>query len=303
MSETTVTKQLDEKTIAKIKSFYLEDQKENSNEYVEFFAKTDDVSVTIYSKEKNGLKSVVFQGKNAYQEASIFFPVITEESKKSIQRKTPYQVREQIGSDEVGTGDYFGPIVVCAVYVDLKGFARLKELGVTDSKKLEDSTILSLGPTLIKEFDYSLLRVSPKTYNTQRERGYNMNSIKAVLHNRVLLNLKKKHPNANCCIDQFCEPRLYFSYLQKEKEILEDIDFSTKGELAFPSVAAASCIARYHFLKKMEELSKELGETVPLGAGSDVDEFAKRLQKSIGFSKMEEYVKLNFANTKKILEE
>lgn len=41
-----------------------------------------------------------------------------------------------IGSDEVGTGDYFGPIVVTASFVDKKMMSKLYELGVRDSKKL-----------------------------------------------------------------------------------------------------------------------------------------------------------------------
>ena len=302
MSEHVVSKELDASTIEKIVFFYQDDAKEPSNEYIDFFAKNDDVSVTVYKKEKNGLRSVVFQGKKAVEEASLFFKVPQDEKKQNEPKTTHFDFFEQIGSDEVGTGDYFGPIVVAGSYVDKKGHERLKALGVTDSKKLSDDYILSIGPTLVSEFDYSLLRVSPETYNKQRERGYNMNSIKAVLHNRVLLNLSKKHPTAKCCIDQFAEPKLYFSYLSKEKEVQHDIIFSTKGELAFPSVALASCIARYHFLKKMEELSEELGEKVPFGAGIDVDEFAKSLQKRIGIEQMGKYVKLNFSNTKKLTE-
>ena len=39
-----------------------------------------------------------------------------------------------VGSDEVGTGDFFGPMTVVAVYVDAKQIPLLKELGVKDSK-------------------------------------------------------------------------------------------------------------------------------------------------------------------------
>lgn len=43
-----------------------------------------------------------------------------------------------LGSDEVGTGDFFGPMTVVAVYVDAKQIPLLKELGVKDSKNLND---------------------------------------------------------------------------------------------------------------------------------------------------------------------
>ena len=43
--------------------------------------------------------------------------------------------KRTIGSDEVGTGDYFGPIVVTASYVTKEDIPYLEELGVKDSKK------------------------------------------------------------------------------------------------------------------------------------------------------------------------
>ena len=102
------------------------------------------------------------------------------------------------------------------------------------------------------------------------------------MHNRALLNLRKKYPNASACIDQFAEPKLYFSYLKGEEEVLKDLDFSVKGESVFPVVALASVIARYRFLTKMEEMGKEYGLTFPLGSGKDVDEFAVKFAKKYG---------------------
>ena len=71
----------------------------------------------------------------------------------------------QIGSDEVGTGDVFGPICVCAAYVEEAKLGRINELGVTDSKKMSDEYILQIGPLLIKEFDYSQLSLPNDKYN------------------------------------------------------------------------------------------------------------------------------------------
>ena len=45
------------------------------------------------------------------------------------------------GSDEVGTGDYFGPIVVTASYVTKEDIPYLEELGVKDSKKMRKKDI------------------------------------------------------------------------------------------------------------------------------------------------------------------
>ena len=49
-----------------------------------------------------------------------------------------------IGSDEVGTGDYFGPIVVTSSYVAKENIDFLLDLKVKDSKKLTDKEILKI---------------------------------------------------------------------------------------------------------------------------------------------------------------
>jgi ribonuclease HIII len=51
----------------------------------------------------------------------------------------------RIGLDESGKGDYFGPLVIGAVYVDERTESRLKALGVRDSKLLTDNRILAMA--------------------------------------------------------------------------------------------------------------------------------------------------------------
>ena len=41
-----------------------------------------------------------------------------------------------IGSDEAGKGDYFGPLVVAAVYADEVALEQLPQAGVKDSKRV-----------------------------------------------------------------------------------------------------------------------------------------------------------------------
>jgi ribonuclease HIII len=127
-----------------------------------------------------------------------------------------------------------------------------------------------------------------------------MNAIKAKMHNRVLLNLLKKHPEAHMYMDQFAEPGLYFSYLKNENEVAKKICFSTKGESQFPSVALGSVIARYAFLRKMDAMGKRFGVVFPKGAGVEVDSFAKDFLASHDEETLERVAKKNFANWKKL---
>ena len=69
---------------------------------------------------------------------------------------------EAVGSDEVGTGDVFGPIVVCSVLVKLEDINFLEKLNVRDSKNINDRQIVKIAPLLAKRLIHSLLIVNPK---------------------------------------------------------------------------------------------------------------------------------------------
>ncbi len=292
-----------------IEAYYGPSASPTHSDYIRFEAKIKNCKITLYKKkDENGCCKVLFQGPGATGEASIFHDVSSvKKSKPKVQiklpPKKPYPFRDQIGSDEVGTGSFFGPIVVCAAYVDRSGYATLQELGVTDSKKMRDEYIMSIGPTLVQQFDYSLLVLRNEKYNQVFESGINMNAMKAKLHNQCLFNLLQRHPSVSIFQDQFAEEGLYYHYLKNEKNIVRNIVFAIKGETKFPSVALGSVIARYSFLKEMQKLSDELSIKIPQGAGAQVDEFAKKLAKNNPNFPWEKYVKKNFANFAKISSE
>lgn len=297
----TVTLSLDESTLRKMREFYEEELVQNENPLIYFQSRSKEVTITAYNKAKNGLHKVVFQGREALYESKIWGePDRVVEPKKPKINATPITAEEQIGSDEVGTGDFFGPIIVVAAYVAKKDLPLLKRLGVTDSKLLTDEKILEIGPKLISALDYSQLCLDNLKFNEVTAKGFNMNKIKAKMHNRCLLNVHERHKEANIYQDQFAEPYLYFSYLKDEKEVLRNITFATKGETKFPSVAAASVIARYSFLRHMEKLSEEYGVDFPFGASEKVERFAKAFLKQHGEEEMKKVAKVSFATMKKI---
>lgn len=272
-------------------------------EYVIFQAKKDDLFITCYHSKHSLLYKIVFQGPSAIQTCALY----QEKGNLVIPKeKTPIHYIDenaQIGSDEVGVGDFFGPIVVCAAYIKKEDLILLKEQGITDSKKLTDEKILTIVPPLLHRFIYSLLILEPYKYNELTKKGFNLNKIKAWLHNRALENVSKKtghlHP---IYVDQFCEERLYYRYLEDAPSVLKNITFQTKGESYYPSIALASCFARYYFLIKMQEMEKELGEAIPLGASKKVSDFAYSLYLEKGESYLLKYVKANFKNLQEIKE-
>lgn len=308
---------LNKEQIKLIKNLFCDDEvKNNSNQYVDSIYKVNGITITIYKKNKKGLYPTVFGGKDNDVEELIEeldldeiklinnkkkSPVIQDE--KTFIPKNFVFINDQIGSDEVGTGDFFGPITVVAALVKKSDLPRLKELGVTDSKKLTDAKIRSIGKVVIKEFKYSSLVVDNNKFNELTKKEFNMNKIKCYLHNRALLNLKKKYPTIrNYCVDQFESRDAYYEHLKNEKEVLKGIIFHTKGESYFPSVALASVIARYSFLLKMDELNKKYKTNIPFGGASHVDAYAINFAKKYGIKELDKIVKKSFKNYQRVID-
>lgn len=286
-------------TLKKMKDFYRPFQSDNDNPYIDLFAKNDAVAVTIYKQNKKGKIKVVFQGPDAIKEAKIWDLTARDQNLPKKEKAEIKNIYPQIGSDEVGTGDFFGPVCVCATYIQKKDLPLLEELGVTDSKKMSDEHILAIGPTLLSKIEYSQLSLPNEKYNEVKD-DFNMNVIKAKMHNRCLLNLHRKHPKATLYQDQFAEPGQYFSYLKNEAKVVTKINFHTKGESLFPSVAAGSVIARYSFLKKMQAMNERYGMEFPFGAGEKVDAFIEQFIERYGKEELRKVAKLNWANYKRL---
>jgi len=293
---------IDELTKNNIITSFKEFERENKGEYIVFFAKRPDLVVTVYSSKKNGEYKALFIGDNALEEAKVFNPDAKLNEKKETLKKARWIcLEDQIGSDEVGTGDFFGPICVCAAYVSKDDIDYLIKLGVDDSKRLSDDRIREIGKLLVKKINYSQVSLGNEKYNELVLQKMNMNEMKAKLHNQVLLNLKKKYPHVSCFfIDEFTPKEKYFEYLSDTKEVVSDLNFKTKGESYFPCVAVGSIIARYSFLQKMDVLEKKYKMTFPFGSSKKVDEFAKEFIKKFGQAELLKVCKSNFINYKNL---
>lgn len=276
-------------------------------QYTIFQAKDFDCVTTLYESGK-----VMFQGIGADIEASYWIEeeriknkriidITGKDKKEKKEDKKVFINTSSIGSDEVGTGDYFGPIVVTATYVSKENINFLTELGVRDSKKITDDKIKKIAPEIIKKIPYSTFILTNTSYNQNWSEDLNMNKIKAILHNKVLANMKNKgYDYDKIVVDQFVYPSKYYEHIKDANEIVRNITFMTKAEDQCLSVAASSIISRYIFLSEIKKLSQELNMEIPKGAGPIVDKTGIEIVKKYGFDKLKEIAKLNFKNTEKI---
>lgn len=293
---------LPEENLLQIIAHYKPKQVAAKAPYVRFTAKLTDAVVTVYTSGK-----VMFQGAGAEREAARWGEVEAAAAKPSTakgdQLPPNFARLSVLGSDETGTGDFFGPITVAACYVPADKVALAHELGVKDSKLLTDAWMRSVAPDLKAAFAHSVLTLKNEKYNRVQEQGWSQGKIKALMHNQALKHVLRKiapeKPDA-ILIDQFAERGIYYKHIKDEKEIIqENVLFSTKAEGLHVSVACASIIARVAFLEEMDRMSRETGVTLPKGAGKIVDEAAAKILLKHGESCLKNITKAHFANTKK----
>jgi ribonuclease HIII len=290
--------------INKMKSYYEGKLLEKTPPGSVFAAKTSGTMITAYKSGK-----VLFQGSGCEAEASRWGEAA---AKAPVKSSTPkgnlpegFSNWSVIGSDEVGTGDFFGPITVVAAYVKKEDIPLLKELGVRDSKDLNDDKIIAIAKVIKDVVPFSLMTLKNEKYNQLQKAGMSQGKMKAILHNQAILNVLEKispvKPEA-ILIDQFVQESTYFQHVKNQKAVAkENVYFSTKAEGIHLAVAAASILARYAFVQYFDKLSESAGFKIPKGAGSQVDEAAAKLILKKGREVLPRFVKLHFANTEKAM--
>mgnify|MGYP000188677303 CR=1 FL=1 len=292
--------EMNHKYIQKLIDYYKAYQVKPSTEHIKYMFQTDDFTISVYHSNK-----VLFQGEQAIEEyrqwAKVIGvePIIPEPVKQTAYMNEYYN-DTVIGSDEVGTGDFFGPIVVTAALVGKKNYPFLKSYNIQDSKKLKDELIVRIAPELIKEIPHHTLILHNEKYNDLIKEGYNMNKIKAYLHNHAIKKMINKGITYDTIIiDQFCSKENYYKYLSHQS-IVKDIVLLEKAESLHLSVAVAAIIARYEFIKAFDQLSDTYNMTLPKGASASVDAIAKLLHLKHGDDIFYKVAKLNFKNYQKI---
>jgi ribonuclease HIII len=187
--------------------------------------------------------------------------------------------RGRIGTDESGKGDYFGPLVVGAVYVrDGADEEFLRGLEVRDSKRISDRRVAVLAAEVAKKLPHSRVAIGPARYNELYESLGNLNRILAWAHARAIENLAEAFPAATRAVtDKFGDD----AYVAR-------------------ALAAASVVARAEFLMRLERLSKSAGMPLPKGASASVEEAARRLVQRKGKGSLKEFAKVHFKTTSRL---
>ena len=206
------------------------------------------------------------------------------------------------GMDESGKGDFFGPLVVAAVYVpDEASALELMKYGVKDSKMIKnDQTILAVASKIrtLLGGRMGMVTVGNEAYNRLYTGFGSLNRMLAWGHARALENLLNKVPECTSALaDQFGDEHLILNALNEKGRKIR-LDQRTKAESDI-AVAAASIMARAQFVRVMEKLGQEHGVTLPKGAGVQVDQIAAQLFQKGGAGLLTKVAKMHFRNAYK----
>ena len=181
-----------------------------------------------------------------------------------------------IGSDESLKGDTFGGMVVAAVKADDEMRAKLKELGVADSKKLSDKEIIVMAGRIKMMAECEIKSVFPIEYNGQKQ-----TNLLNKLHKEVYDFLKPgKH-----VVDKYPGCRV--------GEVKEE-----KAEDKYVEVAAASVLARATALRQLDTLSMRAGFPLPKGSSHVKLALHELKERGLDFN---EFVKVDFRNVEEFL--
>lgn len=287
---------VDEETKNKMIEYYKDKKRDKTPPYAIFQAQEEDTIITLYNSGK-----CMFQGTSAFVDANMWKALKENDEKDT--NKIDYLNTTSVGSDEVGTGDYFGPIVVTASLVKKEDIEFLKKLGCTDSKKITDDKIKKIAPEIIKKIKYKSIILSNEEYNQKYSKENNMNKIKAIMHNKALSLIleETKEKLDYIIIDEFAKENRYYSYLKDIPNPVKNITFITKAETKNMAVSCSSIISRYIFLKEFDKLSDTYHIPLPKGSGKNVDKIGEELTEKYGKDILNKIAKKNFSNTSRIL--
>ena len=214
---------------------------------------------------------------------------------------TSFTGRPRIGLDESGKGDYFGPLVIGAVFVDEQTEDRLIALGVRDSKLLTDNRMLVMAEKIKSLCPHFVVPIEPKRYNELYAKIQNLNRLLAWGHAWTLENMLEKVPCDLAVVDKFGDES-YVRKVLREKGRQITVVQQTRAE-EDTAVAAASILARARFVQQMEQLSKKVGKTLPKGASDPlIVTIGRELVAEHGKDILVEIAKLHFKTTEVILQ-
>lgn len=211
------------------------------------------------------------------------------------------EVTSWIGIDEAGKGDFFGPLITAAVRVEKKDLGWLAELGVGDSKEINDRNIRPFAAQIKKAFKgaYSIITLMPPKYNELYGKFNNLNRLLAWMHATTAEDILENKPAQLILSDQFSKRPIVPDFFKGPGKACRYVQ-QTKAE-SDAAVGCASILARAEFLWRMDELEAQFGLKLNKGAGPPTIRDAKRFVSRHGVDALGDVAKTHFKTMQRLV--
>lgn len=270
--------------------------------YTRIAAKGEDCSINLYTSGK-----LLIQGKGAQEFVQfVLEPLVTLAVTVGYEDVlNPEMTQAHMGVDESGKGDFFGPMVIAAAYIDETLIDAMRDLDVKDSKNItSDKKAMFMGGELRKLLGrrFAVVTIGPTAYNRLYSKMRSVNRILAWGHARAIENLLEAVPKCPKAIsDQFGNKETVERALMQKGRGIELIQ-RHKAE-SDPAVAAASIIAREAFLRALIKMGKQYDIEFKKGASAAVREAAANLVRAKSPEVLLQTAKCHFKTTDGVLGE
>lgn len=216
---------------------------------------------------------------------------------------TPEMFQPHLGVDESGKGDFFGPLVIAAAYVDDRIVPVFQKLNVRDSKQItSDRKAEELADEIQKVLGdrFALVTIGPRAYNRLYAKMRSVNRMLAWGHARAIEDLLGKVPHAPRAVSDQFGPTAQIERALMQKGRTIKLEQRPRAE-SDPAVAAASILARAGFLRALRDMQKKFGIAIPKGASAQVRTTAQTIIGKAGPGVLLDIAKCHFKTTDDVL--
>lgn len=196
-----------------------------------------------------------------------------------------------LGLDESGKGDFFGPLVLAGAVLNNSKIYDIVDL--QDSKTLTDKKIESVFPKLTPLIKWKVAVLEPSEYNRLYARHANLNHLMIEQYIKLIQN-SPANTFEYIILDKFSQSNKQNNTIRQQAGF--PITITERAEV-YPAVAAASIIARYHFIKWIKNKSAELNIDLPLGSGTNAKALFIKLKMTLSPDDFASIAKTHFKTT------
>jgi len=202
-----------------------------------------------------------------------------------------------LGTDEVGKGEWYGPLVVACVALTPSELAKFREMGVRDSKFIKIPILIQLAQQILKtKLKWKPLTIPPHTFNQKfaefKRENKTLNELLAWAHSAAIKDMLDlvTYVKAKIVIDKFDVEKTYRRLYGIDESRLTILQTSKETEVA---VNVASILAKYTFEKEVDKLDKFYNIDLRKASPSDIDPQILPQVAKIHFKNVKAYAQLD----------